>query len=182
MKSPKIEIYKNAGKNYILFGISDRIEFPNKTLAKSYVYDLKKLIRDIMYLLSSIQSSTYLSYSSNYFHIDNSLNRKIQSSLNNFETQRDLIYSNYSSGNDSFIFSSINGCFKALEYSLILLKEYAQKNKQFALKNEIYSLLRHLSIINKTYDSDKIKLNIDFSIRNKKIKVINLINSEKNAI
>ena len=177
MKTPNIEIYKSENGYYVLFGIGERIEFRNKTIAKEYVYDIKKLIKDCLHIVSLLQSNLYTSYRSIYFNMDHRLNRKLKSSIHQFDDRIDFVFKNYQEGNSAFIFTEINNLFSTLEYTILLLKEYAREYKQFALKNLMYGLLKHLENVQDSFERDKNKIKIDFRVRNRKMKVVKHLKS-----
>ncbi len=174
MKNPTIEVYFSSQKKIVIsYGSNDKLKFPNKTQAKAFSYQLKKLVKYNITTLSDIQAQVYSCYRSNYLYLPDMMASKILSSIQKFDNRIDYVFKQYSHGNGSFMFNAIEQMYISLETSISLLLEYAQKYKAFALKNEMTALINILDLLEKDYYSKRRDLELCYSPK-RKMKVIKL--------
>lgn len=152
MKNTTVEIKMSSQKSVsVLFGLGDKVEFRNKTQAKTYSYQLKKLIRNTIISLSDFQAKVYASYRSNYLYMPKGFDSHLLRSLHGFDNRIGFVFKTYSEGNGSFVFNALDNLFRLLYSSIDLLLEFSSKYKFYALKNDMKALRLLVSNIEDFY-------------------------------
>lgn len=174
MKNPTIEIsFSSQKKLYVSFDRNDNLKFPNKTIAKAYSFKLKKLIKETIISVSSIQSTIYNCYRSNYLYLPNNVSHHVLKNIQNFDFKIDFVFKEYSTGNGSFVFHSISYLINTLYASIMIFKEYANTYKVHYLKNEMNAMFNTLELIEKEFNKKRLDLDMCFTTKNR-FKVIRI--------
>ena len=172
MKNPTIEIsFSSQKKLYVSFGREEELKFPNKTVAKAYSFKLKRLIKETIISVSSIQSTIYSCYRSNYLYLPNKISHTILNNIQAFDFKIDFVFKEYSTGNSSFVFHSISYLINTLYASIMILREYANTYKVHYLKNEMNAMFNTLELIEKEFNNKRLDLDMCFATK-KRCKVV----------
>ena len=163
---------KRTGKFRIHLGNKEWIYFENKTAAQKYVYGLKKLVKDCLYMLSSVQSELYKNYQNIWISLSGFDNRKMNERLVYFDERKTYVFSDFSEGNTVFALQNLERCFVIIEESAMIQRDWAQKHKETSLKNSIYAQLRLIDTVFKDFEKEKLNLEISLKARNKRFRIV----------
>ncbi|WP_228851551.1 hypothetical protein [Aegicerativicinus sediminis] len=105
--------------------------------------------------LSIEMGQIYSLYRMYYFQLDVFDSRHINECLDSFNKQCEYIFKEYSEGNSSFVFRAIETCFSECFNIIDILKSFAQRNKETALKYQIYALHKTLDSVHNTYHEER---------------------------
>ncbi|PCI31169.1 MAG: hypothetical protein COB60_12530 [Flavobacteriaceae bacterium] len=172
---------KQTGRFRIHLGNTEWIYFENKTAAIKYVYGLKKLVKDCLYMLSSVQSELYRNYQNIWISLSGFDNRKMNEKLVFFDERKTYVFSDFSSGNTVFALQNLERCFVIVEETALSQRDWAQKNKETSLKNSIYAQLRLIDTVFKDFEKEKLNLEISLKARGKKFQIVKRLNTNYNA-
>jgi len=170
-----------TGRYRIHLGNKEWIYFENKTAAKKYVYGLKKLVKDCLYMLSSVQSELYKNYQNIWISLSGFDNRRMNDRLVYFDDRKTYVFSGFSKGNAVFALQNLERCFVIVEETAMSQRDWAQKNKETSLKNSIYAQLRLIDTVFKDFEKEKLNLEISLKARNKKFQIVQRLKPNYNV-
>lgn len=161
MKKMNLEIsYHREYKYYVYVSRDIRLSFPNKTKAEKFIRTYKRVLRDTVTQLHTLNTNIYNLFSVFYLQLDPITTHRVRNLLHNFDNRFEYVFKTYSHGNSCFSVTAVWSCFDTLEDVLVELKEYSSKNKLTSLRQQTRSYIKLRETLVRTFNADCSDLNI----------------------
>jgi hypothetical protein len=171
MKELAIEVKYHKNQNHTIhIGNCEWLEFKSKRFVRDYIVRYKRMLKDNIGVVETLQTKVYQLYRENYFQLSNKTNRDIRRMFIDYLIEFDMIFKRYSKDNhNAFFLKKIDLCFSIIYSVLDLLKTHAQKHKNYLLNNQVGFLYKMIDTQEKCYEKEKRDLTLEESQKQGKL-------------
>ena len=157
--------YSDVNKRYEAYlGWSNIKSDTNRKKLEKYLVEFKRIFKDNMRVLLSLQAQVNQLHKVFYFELNESSHFEIQRALADFEFNFNWIFKGQSSRN-YIATGKMTVCINVLIDAVDTMLYFARTNKHYSLKHQAESLRKMLYELQYSYERDKTALDLDLEYK-----------------
>ena len=167
MKRLKLQVsFSNLTKKHSIYiSRGNYLEHRSKTFLNKYLRTYKQVLIDNIKILNSLYKQSSSVYRSFYFDFDFRTVNRLAKLNQTFVEEFDMIlYNPYQTENVN-VFFKISTSFEALFEMAQTMYDHSKTHKNYALKNQVYPLIKQLHNLYENYHSDRKSLDLSKTVK-----------------
>ena len=167
----EVNYFKNQ-KHTIYLGDCEWLHFKNKRYVRDYLVRYKRMLKTHVGVINNLNVQAYSLFRGNYSQLNFNTRIHLNGLFGDYMAEFEMIFRRYSPGNqNAFMLGRIEACYQNVLSCVIVLKEHAQKNKNYALRDQVNILIKMTEDELERFGIDKRDLNLHTAI-NSKLKIM----------